>query len=105
MLPEIFPVFCVGCDSFNEFLCRECAQSAKMTSTQSRDGFEFFAGFAYEGVMAKALSNFKDKHQFGYGRVMAKYLRGVFEKRHFAKEDLIQVMRLPNRRGLVSAQN
>lgn len=79
MLPEIFPVFCVGCDSFNEFLCRECAQSAKMTSTQSRDGFEFFAGFAYEGVMAKALSNFKDKHQFGYGRVMAKYLRGVFE--------------------------
>ncbi len=79
MFSEIFPVFCVGCDSFNEFLCRECVQSVKINSTQFRDGFEFSAGFGYEGVMAKALSKFKDKHQFGYGRVIAQHLQGVFE--------------------------
>lgn len=75
MFSEIFPVFCVGCDSFNEFLCKECAHSVKLTTTQSRDGFVFSSGFAYEGVMAKALSKFKDKHQFGYGRVIAKRLQ------------------------------
>lgn len=79
MLAEIFPVFCVGCEKFNEFLCISCAKSVQLNDLQSRTGFEFYSGFAYEGVMATTLSKFKDKHQFGYGRVIAKHFQNSFQ--------------------------
>lgn len=77
MLSEIFPVFCVGCGQFNQFLCDECVQSVTVSEKRSREGFEFYCGFSYEGVMASALTNLKEKNQFGYVRVIANQLRKV----------------------------
>ena len=79
MLAEIFPVFCVGCNKFNEFLCNQCAESIKLSSEQTRPGFSFQAAFQYEGLMATALSRVKDGNQFGYIKVLAGYLNDCFQ--------------------------
>lgn len=79
MFAEIFPVFCVGCNKFNEFLCHQCAESIKVDSVQTRSGFSFFAAFEYEGIMATTLSRVKDGNQFGYLKVLAGYLKTRFE--------------------------
>lgn len=70
-------MFCVGCGQFNQFLCDECVQSVTVAEKRSREGFEFYCGFSYEGVMASALTNLKEKNQFGYVRVIANQLRKV----------------------------
>ncbi|HEY7796212.1 MAG TPA: phosphoribosyltransferase family protein [Microbacteriaceae bacterium] len=79
MFAEIFPVFCVGCNQFNEFLCNKCTESIKLSSEQTRSGFSFYSAFEYEGIMATTLSRIKDSHHFGYLRVLAGYLKESFE--------------------------
>ena len=75
MLAEIFPVFCVGCHKFNDFLCQECAESITLANTQTRPGFEFQVAFQYEQLMAEILSRVKEKHHYGYIKSLAGYLR------------------------------
>lgn len=79
MFSSVFPVFCIGCQKFNEFLCRDCADSVLIAGEQRREGFSFLSAFNFEGVMADALSLAKDKHQFGYIKVLAKHLQRTLE--------------------------
>ena len=79
MFSAVFPVFCLGCNTFNEFLCNECAAGVKIASTRFRDGFSFQVAFEYLGVMSSALSRLKASNQFGYSKVLAKHLRECFD--------------------------
>lgn len=74
MFSAVFPVICLGCNAFNEFLCDECAETVKIGSTRTRDGFSFQVAFEYVGVMSSALSRLKASNQFGYSKVLAKHL-------------------------------
>lgn len=78
MFAEIFPVFCVGCEKFNEFLCNQCADSIKLSGEQTRSGFNFQAAFQYEGLLASSLSKIKDGNQFGHLNGLAGYLKDRF---------------------------
>ncbi len=75
MFSAIFPVFCLGCKKFNEFICLECAKAASINPEQKRQGFSFQASFRYEGLIAEALHRAKQQNQFGYLKVLAGLLR------------------------------
>ena len=71
MFSAIFPVFCLGCEKFNEFICFECAKAARINPEQKREGFSFHSSFRYEGLIAEALHRAKQQNQFGYIKVLA----------------------------------
>ncbi len=75
MFSAIFPVFCLGCEKFNEFICFECAKAARINPEQKREGFSFHSSFRYEGLIAEALHRAKQQNQFGYLKVMADLVR------------------------------
>jgi predicted amidophosphoribosyltransferase len=79
MLSTVFPVFCLGCNTFNEFLCDECAEAAKVAATRTREGFAFQVAFDYEGVVSVALSRLKQSNHYGYSEVLARHLAECIE--------------------------
>lgn len=75
MLSQIFPIFCIGCNRFNQYLCGECAQSLFLAETQHRPGFSFQAVFEYQQTMAELLNRVKERNHFGYIPVLSRYLQ------------------------------
>lgn len=82
MLSEIFPIFCLGCKKYDQFICSDCAKTACLSTEQQRESFSFRAGFRYEGLISEALSKVKQHNQFGYLKVLGRLVSQRLKPSH-----------------------